>query len=154
MDLPSAQLGRKSTVIPGSDFRADPTLVESEDDVYHLPRESWRLTGYAVESMAANADGDFFKSYNSIERMAIAAMGLAHPGLTAAELTELILALRSDDPKDHNPKAIPLFVTLAKPLDVLYQEERLEHVVRRCRSLGCVIIVRPTEAANDAHVFP
>jgi len=82
---------RRIDVVVCDDSGQLAALVESENDVCDLPRGAWKLRRYAVESVAGDAKGNYFKSYNSIERMAIAVMAIAYPDYSSTELTDHIL---------------------------------------------------------------
>jgi len=83
--------GSQIVVVVCDDSGQLAALVESENDVCDLPRGAWKLRRYAVESVAGDAKGNYFKSYNSIERMAIAVMAIAYPDYSSTELTDHIL---------------------------------------------------------------
>jgi hypothetical protein len=81
-------------------------LVETESDLNDL-RESGasnRSGNYDVYSIARNAAGAWFDSYKSLERMGAAAFYAA--GGTQSDLERLA----SDDPDDHNPAGLGIFI--------------------------------------------
>lgn len=91
-------------------------LIETESDLNDL-----RLSGitkrnghYDVLSIARSADGEYFNSYKSLERMAAALyyfyLNETKSNLLPEEATARIEAIQSNDPSDHNPMGIPLFL--------------------------------------------
>lgn len=101
---------------------------------------------YDVESIAKNADGGYFDSYKSLERMATAAFSWsifcktgAHPLPQQAQA--LLEAIRSDDSTLHNPENVPLFLVsgLCRNID----EPILS---RRIKSLSATLV-----CVNDAY---
>jgi hypothetical protein len=92
-------------------------MIETESDLGDL-----RLSGvtkrnghYDVASIAKSADGTHFDSYNSLERMASAAFCWGVFRSTGQypspeQATELLETIRSDDPLQHNPAQVPLFL--------------------------------------------
>lgn len=77
-------------------------LIETESDLKNLrpvdvtPRNG----GYAVWSIARDAEGEWFHSYKSVERMAAAIWYDA--GLSP----EALARVQSDEPATHNPKGL------------------------------------------------
>lgn len=81
-------------------------LVETESDLNDL-REHGVTRGsghYDVVSIARAADGDWFHSYKSVERMAAGAF------YAAGHSTEDLVRVQSNEPGVHNPLSIPMFV--------------------------------------------
>lgn len=83
-------------------------LIEVEHDLADLPltldKSPRKRNGrYAIKSIARDATGTFFKSYKSIERMAVALRSMA-PTIPSLE------TISSDNPRDHNPNGILLFL--------------------------------------------
>ena len=98
-------------------------FIEVESDLDHAGK-----TGpgahYSVKSIARSARGKRFVSYQSLERMAVA----ANPEVGHAPIV-------SDDPAHHNPRSMPLFLVVHNCTDA--QRRVLEP---RCQSLGAEII--------------
>lgn len=118
-------------------------LIEIESDLDDL-----RATGitnrnghYDVHSIARRADGRYFNSYHSLERMAVAATVLARRAANRSTTNEAVLThldgISSNDPAYHNPLRLPLFLAVgsARRSDPGILDSRL-------RSLGATLIVR------------
>lgn len=85
-------------------------LIETESDLDDL-REvgvSRRSGHYDVASIAKNTAGDYFSSYKSIERMAVAAYCSRARSVFGLE------QLCSDAPEDHNPTGIELILVTGR----------------------------------------
>jgi len=96
-------------------------LVETESDLDDLKEHgvTKRNGHYDVFSIARDGDGNWFNSYNSLERMAAAAFYFHHaqassdypdPGLGV----ELLEQVRSDDVAVHNPSRIAMYLVSGK----------------------------------------
>jgi hypothetical protein len=92
-------------------------LIETESDLNDLKRNGVTLRNghYDVLSIARNADGAYFDSYKSLERMAAAAFYhhlQEDQGFNMApELAErAIEGIKSNEPRDHNPAGLALFL--------------------------------------------
>jgi len=92
-------------------------LIETQSDLNDLRNAGvTRRNGhYDVLSIARASDGRYFDSYKSLERMAAAAYYFHLKETSGNEVTqkiavERISAIRSDNPVDHNPMDIPLFL--------------------------------------------
>ena len=86
-------------------------FVETESDLNDL-RESevTRRNGhYDVFSIARSAAGTHFHSYKSLERMAAAALYI-HQSRSSMATVESLTRIRSDDPLEHNPEKVGLFL--------------------------------------------
>jgi len=117
-------------------------LIETESDLDDLRTSGvTRRNGhYDVASIAKNSEGKFFDSYKSLERMAAAAfycnlsqVNGRYP--TLGEAVGALEALNSDEPSDHNPGGVPLYLVSGscRPQDPLILAPRL-------RSLGAILI--------------
>lgn len=115
-------------------------LIESEDDVGDVALPTWITRRYAVRSVARDADGHFFDSYRSIERMAVAAAGVQRDDSAQVPLLAQLEAIKSDEPLLHNPAKIPLFLTLARGMRWRRTVDRLALIQPRLTSLGCRVI--------------
>ncbi|MEQ1801796.1 MAG: hypothetical protein ABL989_07740 [Gammaproteobacteria bacterium] len=110
-------------------------LIETESDLNDL-RESGvssRSGHYDVASIARRADGTFFNSYNSLERMAAAAY--LHDSLVRTgtypdprEAVRILEEIASDAPADHNPAGTLLVLVSGRcrPKDVEILQPRLD----------------------------
>lgn len=117
-------------------------LLETESNLKDL-----RLTGvstrnghYDVYSISRRADGLFFHSYNSVERMATAILwhtiGKNSSDPSTETFAGLMEKIKSDAPNDHNPCLMPCFLVTADcPRDI--DREILEP---RLTSLGADLI--------------
>jgi hypothetical protein len=92
-------------------------LIETESDLNDLRRTgvSKRNTHYDVWSIARTADGAYFDSYNSLERMAAATFYWYQSKKTGrypsvAEATQSLEEVRSNACSDHNPGHLALFL--------------------------------------------
>jgi hypothetical protein len=94
-------------------------LVEVESDLAHMGSKTNKLRkgSYAVASIARDARGQPFNSYNSVERMAAAAQywamqqaSIDHHYPTPDEGEKHLQAICSDSPAEHNPTSIRLFL--------------------------------------------
>ncbi len=92
-------------------------LVEVESDLDDLqPTGVSRRKGhYDVFSIAKSADGFHFHSYKSLERMAAASIYRhlhERDGIypSTKQAIEHLNALNSDNPDDHNPSQLPMFL--------------------------------------------
>ncbi len=94
-------------------------LVEVESDLADMgsKRNKFSKGSYAVASIARDARGQPFNSYNSVERMAAAAQYWAmqqassdHHYPTPDEGEKHLQAICSDSPAEHNPTSIRLFL--------------------------------------------
>jgi len=92
-------------------------MIETESDLGDLKLSGvTRRNGhYDVLSIAKNADGAHFDSYNSVERMASVAFLWSvfrstgqHP--SPQQAITLLESIQSDDPLQHNPEQVPLFL--------------------------------------------
>ena len=110
-------------------------MIEAESSLGDLRVSgvSRRNGHYDVESIAKNADGGYFDSYKSLERMATAAFSWsifcktgAHPSPHQAQA--LLEAVRSDDTKLHNPANVPLFLVsgLCRKIDETILSRRIK----------------------------
>jgi Holliday junction resolvase len=110
-------------------------LIETESDLNDL-RESGvssRSGHYDVASIARRADGSFFNSYNSLERMAAAAYfhdRFVRSGTypEARQAAQVLEEIASDAPTDHNPAGILLVLVsgLCRPKDAGILKPRLD----------------------------
>lgn len=138
--VPTAARRRVDLVIyAGTELAA---LIEVESDLNDL-----RLTGvtkrnghYDVASISKDRDGEYFDSYNSLERMATAAFCWHH--FTASgrypspqEVVAKLEAISSDDPMIHNPGRLPLFLVSGTCRQI---DHRILH--RRLESLSATLI--------------
>jgi hypothetical protein len=89
--------------------------VESDLDDLKVSGVSSRNGHYDIFSVAKSADGQYFHSYKSLERMAAAAFyyhlhqrdQIYPDAKSAIEKLELVT---SDRPDDHNPSQLPIFL--------------------------------------------
>jgi len=111
-------------------------LIESEDDIADV-RFDGKHARYFVQSLAMSMSGNSFSSYKSVERMAVAAYGLA----TGFEnILNRLSNLQSDELEKHNPKKIPMFVVLACGWGRARTRERAALLEARLKTLGTRII--------------
>jgi len=116
-------------------------LVESEHDVadavdFGARRKRRGGDGnYAVDSLARRGDLRYFRSYLSLERMAFVAMSLSIPEASPNDVTALLATIASDEPREHNPTGLALYLVVEVP------DSRLEILVPRMKSLACRAIV-------------
>jgi hypothetical protein len=134
--------GRRLTDIVVYDQRKPIALIEIESDLNDLRRTGVtnRNGHYDVHSIARDANGSFFHSYKSLERMAAAAMyhalfteSGAYP--TSDQGVSRLQKLASDDPSDHNPMALELILVSGSCRS--YDREVL---AKRLQSLGAQLI--------------
>lgn len=122
--------------------RAHPkALIEVESDLEDL----WNptrggLNNYAVRSIARDGSGQFFDSYQSLERMAVAAQYaaklVAGQDITyRATDTDQLEQIQSDGPEEHNPLGLAMYLVTGWRWERDYQ--RLE---RRLRSLAAKLL--------------
>jgi len=122
-------------------------LIEIESDLNDLVQSDVKRRNdhYDVASIGCSADGQYYNSYKSLERMAAAAfyfcryktVGLyPDPATGVAELT----ALRSNDPADHNPLQLPLFLVTGTCRTGMPIDDR-SILEARLKSLGAELIV-------------
>lgn len=116
-------------------------LVEVESDLDDLRSDGGitRRSGhYDVFSISRRADGAFFDSYKSLERMATAAFywhqlrtTAQYPSPVQAELS--LGAIASDNPADHNPEGLAMFLVVgrARPHDPAILDARLRSIGAR-----------------------
>lgn len=99
-------------------------LIELESDLDDLREEgvSKRSGHYDVWSIARNHRGDYFDSYNSIERMAVAAYALymtnrdcIYP--TSDHICNELVSISSKDKEVHNPLQVPMFLVAGRTRD-------------------------------------
>jgi hypothetical protein len=111
-------------------------LVEVEACLDGLPRKKWAPArkgsgNYYVLSIAKDKNGEFFESYKSIERMAVAAMALAGRPSDQQSLEQI----RSNRIADHNPSRVPLFLVTE------WRRASDKHIIEdRLASLGATLI--------------
>jgi hypothetical protein len=98
-------------------------FIEVESDLAHAGKVG-RGSHYSVQSLSRDARGQHFMSYQSLERMAVAAI----MGSRFAEIT-------SDSPHDHNPAAIPLFLVVHN-----CRKSEIMALEPRCKALDAKII--------------
>ena len=117
-------------------------LIEVESDLNDLRAVGVtnRNGHYDVASISKNSDGQYFDSYNSIERMSTAAYCwhkwiASDVHLSPAEVVTKLEAIASDDPADHNPGRVPLFLVsgICRAVDHQVLKRRLD-------SLGATLI--------------
>ena len=117
-------------------------LIEVESDLNDLRAVgvTKRNGHYDVASISKNSDRQYFDSYNSIERMSTAAYcwhewiaSGAHP--SPDEVKTKLEAIASDDPADHNPGRVPLFLVSGTCRAVDHRVLK-----RRLDSLGATLI--------------
>lgn len=115
-------------------------LIESEDDIGDIALPEWLPRRYAVRSVARDATGKYFDSYRSIERIAVGALAAQYEASDARILLAHLEAIQSNTADDHNPKRIPLFLTLARGANWRRTREKLLLIKSRLSSLSCRII--------------
>lgn len=105
-------------------------LIETESDLNDLGKRGT----YNVLSIARDASGSPFNSYNSLERMATAAFLAADAG-PQGDAIERLERLRTDAPSEHNPLGLPMFLVTGRcrPSDRAALEPRV-------RSLGAELV--------------
>lgn len=113
-------------------------LLESEEDISDVNRDG-SPDRYFVQSLATTSRGDFFLSYKSLERMAVASYIVKHGSIGISNQLE---ALHSDNCVDHNPLSVPMFITLACGWNKRGTRWRAELLEPRLVALGCKIIAR------------
>ena len=116
-------------------------LVEIESDLNDVKenRINKRNGHYDVLSIARNAREDYFYSYKSLERMAVAVFGesMRQAGqiVTPEQVIARLQTIKSDSDKDHNPLGLGIVLVTGycrqKDLDIL--EERRQ-------SIGAIIL--------------
>lgn len=106
-------------------------LIETESDLNDLREQgvSGRSDHYDVFSLARRADGTWFDSYKSLERMAAAAWYAT--GHRQAPLAEL----KSDLPEEHNPSGIGIVLVTGSSRAM---DRRI--LAPRLKSLGAYLI--------------
>ena len=130
---------RKMDIVAYRDERLV-AIVEIESDLNDL-RETGvtRRNGhYDVWSIAKSSKGSYFDSYKSLERMAAAAYYL-HLSIASGfypsedDAVGRLEAVVSDDPTDHNPTGIALFLVSGRcrPIDRAILTPRLESLGAR-----------------------
>ena len=92
-------------------------LIETESDLNDLRVSgvSKRNDHYDVASISKNSDGEYFDSYRSVERMAVAAF---HWNLrlkidqdpSPQQVVNSLESIQSDDPLLHNPAMVPILL--------------------------------------------
>lgn len=122
-------------------------LIEVESDLNDLRLSSISNRGsgnnYDVFSIARAANGDYFHSYHSLERMAAAAFYYdfrkRHQTLTeealAASALEGLSAICSDAIDDHNPANIPMLLIAGS-----YRDSDHDILRPRLKSLGAELL--------------
>lgn len=117
-------------------------LIETESDLDDLRTSGvTRRNGhYDVASIAKRADGRYFDSYNSVERMASAVFYWSlrnHMGQypSPVQAQQRLEAIASDDPAIHNPSGLTLVLVSGRcrPQDAGILAARL-------KSLGAVLV--------------
>lgn len=98
-------------------------FIEVESDLDHAGKTG-SGAHYSVKSLARSGSGRRFVSYQSIERMAIAANSDAGR-----------IAIVSDDPVVHNPRSLPLYLVVHNCTDA-----EISALDPRRRSLGVKLI--------------
>ena len=113
-------------------------LVESEEDLNDVKRGD-SFGRYFVQSLAKTSTGVYFPSYKSLERMAVAVYIAKYGAEDALGQLQLITA---NDITEHNPLAIPTFITLACGFSNSGTRWRTDVLRPRLGSIGCKVIAR------------
>lgn len=115
--------------------------IESDLDDLRVSGISTRSGHYDVYSIARRGDGQYFDSYNSLERMAVSAtvLSLRARGVPATNdsVTALLASLASDDPAIHNPLGLPLILAVGEA-----RRSDPTILAPRLRALGATLMVR------------
>lgn len=96
-------------------------FVEIESDLNDLREEgvSKRRGHYDVWSISRNDSGEYFDSYNSVERMAVAAFCIHKQNETGhypggSEVVDVLESIASSSQEHQNPSDIPLFLVAGR----------------------------------------
>ncbi len=130
-------------VYDNTNARTPLALVEVESDLAHMSSTTNRFSKncYAVASIARDAAGQPFNSYNSVERMAAAAQYWAMKQSSdrypePAEGQGRLQAICSDSPAEHNPTNICLVL-----VSHFAKRAHAESLKPRLKSLNMGLIV-------------